>query len=79
MQKEELITVARFASSAEAQVARDYLVAHGVDALWMEQDQLRFDPLRPGETPGVRVLVREEDEEAARQLLAATQQPESSP
>jgi hypothetical protein len=69
----DLTAVARFASAAEARVACDYLSAHGVEALVMEQDRLRFDPLRPGKTPGVRVMVRASDESAARELLAAVE------
>ncbi len=73
MQDQELITIDRFATAAQARVACDYLQAHGVDALMMEQDRLRFNPLRPSRAPGIRVVVRSGDEVSARALLAAVE------
>ena len=71
MPMEPLVTVARFTSHPEARVAADYLQAYGVMAHVLEQDRLRFDPLRPGHLPGVRVQVRSDQEAEARALLEA--------
>ncbi len=73
MQDQDLITVDRFSTAAQARVACDYLRAHGVEALLMEQDRIRFDPLRPTQRPRIRVMVRGEDEATARELLEAVE------
>lgn len=77
MQEQELTIVDRFSTVAQARVACDYLRAHGVDALLMEGDRIRFNPLRASERSGVRVMVRSADHQTASELLALVEAEET--
>lgn len=64
-----LILLARFASLPEAMVVRSLLEAEGVDAFMPEQGLVAAE-LDAGVMGGWRLLVDEEDVEAARNILA---------
>lgn len=70
-QTEPLLTVARFATVAEAHVARTLLEAAGLRALVQETDPLRLDPFAADPGPRVRLQVLASDLEPAREILAA--------
>lgn len=67
---QELVTIARFPTLGEAQVARGLLEASGVRALVLDQDVLRFDPFRPGESIPVRLQVLASQRARAAEILA---------
>lgn len=70
---DDLVTVARLNTLGAAQAARARLEADGIRAIVHENDALRIDPFR---THGVeiRVQVRAEDAEVARELLEAIEE-----
>lgn len=66
-----LVVIRTFASDVDAHIAKGVLETHGIAAII---DNEVFSSVLPATlTPvgGLRLLVRSEDEQAARQLLAA--------
>lgn len=74
---DHLVTVARFRTAGEAQLARSFLATQGIQALVMEQDALRLDPFRPPPSSPIRLQVRQEDLAASRELLGEAAEPGS--
>ena len=67
-----VVTLARFASLPEAAVAKGLLEAHGI-AVIMPEQSLAAGYLDMGVMGGWRLLVIDEEAEAARGILAAAQ------
>ncbi|HOK44580.1 MAG TPA: DUF2007 domain-containing protein [Bryobacteraceae bacterium] len=63
-----LVTVETFLIAHEAEMARGYLEAHGIDVFLADREMSRIhvSPL----IGGVKLQVRAEDQERARELLA---------
>jgi len=70
---EELVTVARFGSHIEADLARSALDAAGIAAVVTADDGGGQRP-HLGFTQGVAVLVRHEDADTARAVLAGVEE-----
>ena len=66
--EDELVTVAILNTIGAAQAAKARLEADGIAALVQEGDALRLDPFRSRGVE-IRVQVRGEDAEVARELL----------
>jgi hypothetical protein len=73
---DELVVVQTFLRRSQAEVARTALEAGGVPAMLATDD---FGGVGPGVDidEGVRVLVRAEDEEVAREILATDLRPDA--
>ncbi|MFN7960102.1 MAG: hypothetical protein U0002_02435 [Thermoanaerobaculia bacterium] len=67
-----LETIARFENLAAAYAVRSFLEASGIPAIIFEQDVMRLDPFRPLEPLRIRLAVRAEHAELAREALAAS-------
>src|SRR4051794_19353528 len=72
---DELHTVARFASPAEAAIARNALEAAGIRAVVNDEYTLTTDPMLVGALNFIKVQVRESDLERAADVLAAESVP----
>jgi len=70
---EELVTVARFGSHIEADLAQSALQAAGVAAVVAADDGGRQSPYLDF-SQGVTVLVRQEDADTARAILAGVEE-----
>ncbi len=74
----EVVTVAAYVTILEAEMSREYLLAHGVKAF--SQEAASFNPLLSVAAGGARVLVRAADEGRARSLLdSVARTPSTSP
>ena len=76
MDNEELVTVATFANSMEAGVARGYLESEGIDCCVIDENVSQIMPYLDGLVGGVKLQVRESDEVAARALLEDAEEAE---
>lgn len=65
---DNLVTVATFATTHEAAMARGLLEAEGIDAFLADEAMSRI--YLSVITGGIKLQVREEDAESARQLLS---------
>jgi hypothetical protein len=65
----DLVTLSRFPSAGAAEAARSRLEADGIPSLVAERDALRLDPFGGRPQVGIRLQVRPEDVERARQSL----------
>lgn len=67
---DELVVLDEFSGSAQAEMVRGLLKAQGIDAIISQEaaGQGTF-PLSVGILGSVEILVRKEDEEAARKIL----------
>lgn len=65
-----LTVVARFNLHQEAENARAVLASEGVDAVLTHQGGLRSDWINPESSGGIRLEVRDEDAERAREILS---------
>lgn len=66
---EDLVTVERFSTVGAAEVARSVLAAEGIPAVVGERDGLRVDPFKAETRLRIRLQVRSEDVEVAREIL----------
>ena len=69
MTDEDLVTVAAFAGVAEAQLARERLELEGILAFVADAQTSGVMPFLTSATGGVRVQVKQEDAERAREIL----------
>jgi hypothetical protein len=69
MRGAELVVVQTFGSRAEAEMARNRLEAEGIDAMVQADTAGGMREHLAWSGAGFRVLVREEDEAAAREIL----------
>jgi hypothetical protein len=60
--------IANFTSEVDAEIAREYLRIHGIDAFIRSDDAGHMLPSLQG-TQGVRLMVASVDEEKARECL----------
>src|SRR5947209_3589975 len=72
---DDLRTVARYASVAEAAIARNSLDAAGIPAWVADELTLTADPLFSGAVNYIKVQVRESDLERAAEVLAEVAEP----
>lgn len=64
-----LITVAQFQQAEEAEVARELLDSSGIECYLKEDNPVQvFGPTNP--VVGIKLQVRAEDEQAAREILS---------
>src|SRR2546428_6437487 len=66
-ERDDVITVATYATTIEAEMSREYLKAHGVEAFTHEAAS--FNPLMNVAAGGARLLVPSSDEARARWFL----------
>jgi hypothetical protein len=66
---DELIVVRRFRDLIEAELAKGKLISAGVDCFLADENTVRMDWLWSNAIGGLRLVVKEEDVEAARTLL----------
>lgn len=66
---DDLVTVDRFLSVADAEIARGTLEASGIDAVIVDENVARMDWGYVPAMGGIRVQVRRSDEPAARSVL----------
>jgi hypothetical protein len=69
MDETPLVVVATFNNRHEAELARSALDAAGIDALVQSDDGGGMRPSLAWAATGVQVIVREDDVEAAREIL----------
>jgi hypothetical protein len=67
---DELVTVATFMTVQEAVMARGFLEANGVGVFMADEAMSRIASYLIPMTGGIRLQVRREDAETARELLA---------
>jgi putative signal transducing protein len=67
---EELVMVARFRDLPEALFAKGKLESAGIECFLTDQNMVRLDWFYSNVIGGMRLLVRQEDEAAAKQVLA---------
>jgi hypothetical protein len=70
MSYDELVTIASFHSALEAEMAKGYLEAQGVEATFADENVNRIANHLQPMIGGVKLQVRQEDAERARFLLA---------
>jgi hypothetical protein len=71
MSEEDLVTVAAFADVAEAQLAMERLELEGILAFVADAMTSGVMPFLTSATGGVRVQVKPEDAERAREILGS--------
>ena len=76
MSQSDLVVVQSYATEGEAEVAKDVLQSSGIDAMVQADTAGRMREHLAWSGLGHRVLVREEDAAAARNLLALPQDDE---
>ncbi len=69
MNDEDLVTVAAFADVAEAELAKERLELEGVLAFVADAQTSGVMPFLTSATGGVRVQVKQEDVEKAKEIL----------
>jgi hypothetical protein len=74
--KKDLVCVAKVQGEVAAQVLRSLLEASGIDSLLQGEAIRLTHGLTVDGIGEVKVMVRAEDEEAARELIAASQEDE---
>jgi hypothetical protein len=67
---DEIVTVATFGTAAEAEMARGYLEANGIEVFLGDEAMSRIASHLAPMIGGVKLQVRREDEELVRQLLS---------
>jgi ribosomal protein S27AE len=70
MDAKALVAVAYFRDLADAEIARMTLQSFGVDCMLCDQELVRIDWSLSTAIGGIKLLVRSEDAEAAKELLA---------
>ncbi|HEY2823229.1 MAG TPA: hypothetical protein VGJ06_19455 [Candidatus Acidoferrum sp.] len=73
MSRSDLVVVQAYATEGEAEVAKGVLASSGIDAMTQADTAGRMREHRAWSGLGHRVLVREEDAAAARELLTMPQ------
>lgn len=67
----DLVTVATFLRTQDAEMARGYLEANGVEVFLRDREMARIQ--LPSIIGGIKLQVRAEDAETARELLSQAQ------
>jgi putative signal transducing protein len=75
MAKDDLVVVHTFNTRPEADLARGTLEAAGIDAMVRADDSGALQPALAYMGPGIQVIVRSEDLDAARDILGETAKP----
>lgn len=65
----ELVVAGRFNALQEAENARAVLMAEGIDSVLANESLVRSDWVNPESSGGIRVEVRDDDAERAREIL----------
>jgi hypothetical protein len=75
----ELVEVASFLTAMEADMARGFLEANGVEAVLTNENMARMGIHFSAIMGGIRLLVRRADEAVARELLESGAEPLEEP